>query len=74
MNRIDFNKMNKYLLIIVSLWALQASAQTQQGYVKTKGRMVEGNLQPGKGLSNLGKKSMDQCIRKLPLPTIISEH
>ena len=45
--------MNKYLLIIVSLWALQASAQTQQGYVKTKGRLgsngivISGTRLPG---------------------------
>ena len=29
---------------------IMLSAQTQQGYVKTKGRMVEGKLVPGQGL------------------------
>ena len=29
---------------------LVLSAQTQQGYVKTKGRMVDGKLVPGQGL------------------------
>ncbi len=42
--------MKKYLLLLVSLWAILASAQTQQGYVKTKGRMVNGQHVPGSGL------------------------
>ena len=29
---------------------LSAQTQTQQGYVKTKGRMVNGKLVPGQGL------------------------
>ena len=44
--------MKQTLIFFVSLWAILASAQTQQGVVKTRGRMVEGKLQPGKGLSN----------------------
>ena len=44
--------MKRILLINILLWvALLASAQTQQGYVKTKGRMdAQGNLIPGHGL------------------------
>ena len=38
------------LLLSVMLTGLTASAQTQQGYVKTKGRMVNGQLVPGQGL------------------------
>ena len=36
------------ILLLVSVFA---SAQTQQGFVKTRGRMVNGKLVPGKGLS-----------------------
>lgn len=40
--------MKKYLLIFVPLWVMLASAQTQQGYVKTKGRMgSNGTVIPG---------------------------
>ena len=37
----------------IAMWLLAgvAGAQTQQGYVKTKGRMVNGRVVPGKGLS-----------------------
>lgn len=40
------------LLSIAALFGiiLSAQAQTQQGYVKTKGRMVDGKLVPGQGL------------------------
>ena len=38
------------LLIIAIILSLFASAQTQRGYVKTKGRMVNGKLVPGQGL------------------------
>ena len=34
------------------LLCLSASAQTQQGFVKTKGRMVNGKLVPGQGLKD----------------------
>lgn len=37
-------------LSICLLMSLATSAQTQQGIVKTRGRMVNGVLQPGKGL------------------------
>ena len=37
-------------LIITLLLAVSATAQTQHGYVKTKGRMVNGQLVPGQGL------------------------
>ena len=37
-------------LIITLLLATSAFAQTQKGYVKTKGRMVNGQLVPGQGL------------------------
>ena len=43
--------MKKFLLIVIALvFCLLANAQTQQGYVKTKGRMVNGQLVPGQGL------------------------
>ena len=43
--------MKKLLIILTALaFCLGASAQTQQGYVKTKGRMVNGKLVPGQGL------------------------
>ena len=38
------------LLIALILLGLTTTAQTQQGYVKTKGRMVNGQLVPGQGL------------------------
>ena len=38
-------------LLSLSLITIAVSAQTQQGYVKTKGRMVNGQHVPGKGLS-----------------------
>lgn len=38
------------LLCNVLLLSFTVSAQTQQGYVKTKGRMVDGKLVPGQGL------------------------
>ena len=43
--------MKKLLLLTIPIViGLTASAQTQQGYVKTKGRMVNGKLVPGQGL------------------------
>ena len=41
---------NAITFAIVMLLCIAASAQTQQGYVKTKGRMVNGKLVPGQGL------------------------
>ena len=41
---------NALTFAIVMLLCIAASAQTQQGYVKTKGRMVNGKLVPGQGL------------------------
>ena len=38
------------LLIALLLLGLTTTAQNQQGYVKTKGRMVNGQLVPGQGL------------------------
>lgn len=44
--------MKRTLWIFICLFvSMIASAQTQQGIVKTRGRMVNGQLQPGKGLS-----------------------
>ena len=43
--------MKKLLLLSAALMlSIMLSAQTQQGYVKTKGRMVNGKLVPGQGL------------------------
>ncbi len=43
--------MKKLLLLCAAMTlCLLATAQTQQGYVKTKGRMVNGKLVPGQGL------------------------
>ena len=43
--------MKKLLLFFAALiLSLVTTAQTQQGYVKTKGRMVNGQLVPGQGL------------------------
>ena len=43
--------MKKLLLFFATLiLSLVTTAQTQQGYVKTKGRMVNGQLVPGQGL------------------------
>ena len=43
--------MKKSLLLpIIMLLCIAAYSQTQQGYVKTKGRMVNGQLVPGQGL------------------------
>lgn len=45
--------MKKTLLIFTALIfsiILSAQTQTQQGYVKTKGRMVDGKYVPGQGL------------------------
>ena len=39
-----------FLLSTLLTLSLLAVAQTQQGYVKTKGRMVKGKLVPGQGL------------------------
>ena len=45
--------MRKFLLFAVIVWLSLASfAQTQYGYVKTKGRMVNGKLVPGTMISN----------------------
>ena len=43
--------MKKFFLLSAALMlSIMLSAQTQQGYVKTKGRMVNGRLVPGQGL------------------------
>lgn len=43
--------MRKGIFLILSLYiSLLAIGQTQHGYVKTKGRMVNGQLIPGEGL------------------------
>ena len=43
--------MKKYFLLsAVMMLGIMLSAQTQQGYVKTKGRMVDGKHVPGQGL------------------------
>ena len=39
-----------FLFLTALLFGFFATAQTQQGYVKTKGRMVNGQLVPGQGL------------------------
>ena len=39
-------------LYVCLLMPVLVTAQTQQGYVKTKGRMVNGQLVPGKGIQN----------------------
>ena len=45
--------MRKYLLfVLLAAIPLVASAQTQHGVVKTRGRMVNGVLQPGRGLAD----------------------
>jgi tetratricopeptide (TPR) repeat protein len=45
------NKTKKiFLLSVTMMLGIMLSAQTQQGYVKTKGRMVDGKLVPGQGL------------------------
>ena len=41
---------NVVTFVIAMLLCIAAAAQTQQGYVKTKGRMVNGKLVPGQGL------------------------
>lgn len=42
----------KHILFLLGLFfAMTSFAQTQQGYVKTKGRMVDGKHVPGQGLS-----------------------
>ena len=43
--------MKKFILLSAAMmFGIMLSAQTQQGYVKTKGRMVDGKLVPGQGL------------------------
>ena len=43
--------MKRFLILsIVMMLGIMLFAQTQQGYVKTKGRMVNGKLVPGQGL------------------------
>ncbi len=43
--------MKRFFLFLAALaLGLCATAQTQQGYVKTKGRMIDGKLVPGQGL------------------------
>ena len=43
--------MKKLILLIVALSiTVMVTAQPQQGYMKTKGRMVNGKLVPGQGL------------------------
>ena len=44
------NKVKSILIALLTTVSLAASAQTQQGIVKTRGRMVNGVLQRGKGL------------------------
>ena len=44
------NPKTYFLFSVFLLFGLTLSAQTQQGYVKTKGRMVNGMLVPGQGL------------------------
>lgn len=39
-----------FLLFVATTLCFVSIAQTQQGYVKTKGRMVDGKLVPGQGL------------------------
>lgn len=39
-----------FLFILAMMLSIMLSAQTQNGYVKTKGRMVDGKLVPGQGL------------------------
>ena len=43
-------KKTLFLLLPILLLSIAVSAQTQQGYVKTKGRMVDGKHVPGQGL------------------------
>ena len=43
-------KPKSIFIFLLLLMSIPASAQTQQGYVKTKGRMVDGKLVPGQGL------------------------
>ena len=46
------NQSAKHILFLLGLFfAMTSFAQTQQGYVKTKGRMVDGKHVPGQGLS-----------------------
>ena len=40
-----------FSLLVITLFALVSLAQTQQGVVKTRGKMVNGKLVPGVGLS-----------------------
>ena len=40
------------MFVLLTAMSLVASAQTQYGVVKTRGRMVNGVLQPGKGLAD----------------------
>ena len=43
--------MKRFLILTAILFlVMMGIAQTQQGYVKTKGRMVNGKLVPGQGL------------------------
>lgn len=43
--------MKKAILVVAALLtSIILSAQTQQGYVKIKGRMVDGKYIPGEGL------------------------
>ena len=42
-----------FLLSVTMMLSIMLSAQTQQGYVKTKGRMVNGQLIPGQGLKGV---------------------
>ena len=39
------------IIILIVLYGLTANGQSQQGYVKTKGRMVNGKHVPGQGLT-----------------------
>ena len=51
--------MKRFILLSAALMlGIMLSAQTQEGYVKTKGRMVDGQLVPGKGL-----KGATVCIK-----------
>ena len=51
--------MKRFIILSAAMMlCVMLSAQTQQGYVKTKGRMVDGQLVPGQGL-----KGATVCIK-----------
>ncbi len=70
----------KKLYVFIALWLMMGGvfAQTQQGFVKTKGRMVNGKLVPGQGLKGAtvsvqGRTSVlvnsDDGAFSFPVPT-----